>query len=81
MKAGLSRVICTQVAVTTEIYQDLMTYWLKFDYISWGAEPNKLRAMNKHEKCTSNPYLAEWIGSVTLGYIAQHKCKHGAAVN
>ena len=78
VQAHLARVIYIQVAVATEFNPNLMIYWPKCRYVSWGAGPNKSRATNRHKKCTFNPYLAVQIGSVTFRNNAQHKGKHGA---
>ena len=80
MQACLASVIYIQVAVLTEINPDLITYWPKFEWVSWGVGANKAKATNKHEKRTSNLYFLAWTISVTSGYIAQHKGKHGASV-
>ena len=44
-----------------------------------GVGLNKVRATNKHEKWLSNPYFGARIGRSILGYIVQHKSKHGVA--
>ena len=70
MQAGPASEICIQVAAATEINPDFMTYWPYLRRLVGVLGQNKSRALNKHEKCTTNPYFAVWIGSVVFGYIA-----------
>ena len=79
MQAALASIIYTQVAVAINISHELLIYWQKFKEVSWGAGPNNAKIANKYKKWTSYLYFEVWIESLTFGYIAQHKCKHGAA--
>ena len=78
MQAGLASVICIAVAAATRINHNIITYWPKFEWVSWGVGTNKARATKRHKKKTSKLYFLVWIGNLSFGYIVQHKCKHGA---
>ena len=67
MQGGLANVLHIEVAVLSKISPDLVMYWPKFAWVSWGLGPNKSKAMNKHKKYTFKLYFAKWIGIVTFG--------------
>ena len=46
----MASIIYTWIAVATKVSHDLMTYWPKFEQLSWVFRPNKVKMAYNHKK-------------------------------